>query len=638
MDLPVVQCSVKIEYFNSNGSIKSTNIKLCRMVLLRNNIGEIILKLSANKIEHSYNIENIIIHDKLLDRGLATLRFPSVGINILISNAPSIELLKFIKGLNYKLSENSKTLHSKLSPCSKFTSRHSGTLQEISPLSSNDVKKIIDKNISPLVTNNRCKKSLETNCSDSPTIKRPKQLKNSFKDNLNGLTKNELKTNTLNSFKSICQELSDEQKDILHIIERGKNIFFTGGAGTGKSFLLKRIIGSLPIHHTIVTASTGVAASYINGSTLHSVVGFADSSKTVDEYIKIFSNKKEWLKRWKTCKYLIIDEISMIDGNYFDIVEEFIRKIRNDDRPFGGLQLIICGDFLQLPPVQNRSSASSNKPQKMCFEALCWEKSIHRYYELTRVYRQSDREFIDILNELRIGNLSTKSLERLNSTYMNFKNHSISPTILCTHKQMANQINELNNAKLSEKEMIFNSNDSSTDPNYSSTKFDSYFSVQSQLKLKIGSQVMLCKNISIEKNLVNGSTGSIIGFDQNAHNYPIIKFKSGLVMTIKPEMFTFTNSINGAVYKRQQIPLYLAWAISIHKSQGMTIDCLEVDLSNIFEYGQAYVALSRAKSLDTIKIIDININNIRSHPKSLEFYKNLQFNINQQTKLNDNKL
>uniref|UniRef100_A0A8D0F0W7 ATP-dependent DNA helicase n=1 Tax=Strix occidentalis caurina TaxID=311401 RepID=A0A8D0F0W7_STROC len=191
--------------------------------------------------------------------------------------------------------------------------------------------------------------------------------------------------------------LSAEQEAVLDAVRSGKSIFFTGCAGTGKSFLLKKIVGSLPPKSTYATASTGVAACHIGGTTLHAFAGIGSGKASLEQCIQL-AERPGVRQHWLACQHLIIDEISMVDGKFFDRLEAVARAVRKRDEPFGGIQLIICGDFLQLPPV-----CKANEETKFCFQAKSWRKCIHINMELTEVRRQTDKTFVSLLSAVRLG-------------------------------------------------------------------------------------------------------------------------------------------------------------------------------------------------------------------------------------------
>ncbi|XP_053929107.1 ATP-dependent DNA helicase PIF1 [Cuculus canorus] len=409
--------------------------------------------------------------------------------------------------------------------------------------------------------------------------------------------------------------LSAEQEAVLSAVRSGKSIFFTGCAGTGKSFLLKRIVGSLPPKSTYVTASTGVAACHIGGTTLHAFAGIGSGKAPLEQCVQLAERPGVW-QHWLACQHLIIDEISMVDGKFFDRLEAVARAVRKRDEPFGGIQLIICGDFLQLPPV-----CKANEETKFCFQAKSWRKCIHINMELTEVRRQTDKTFVSLLSAVRLGRCTEEVTRLLMQTAANrSERDGILATRLCTHKDDVEVTNERRLQQLSGEVHTFEALDS--DPMLVKL-IDAQCPVGGRVELKLGAQVMLAKNLDVPQGLVNGARGVVVGFESEEKGLPKVRFLCGVTQIIKMEKWVFKGP-SGIHLSRQQLPLKLAWAISIHKSQGMTLDCVEISLSRVFESGQAYVALSRARSLEGLRVLDFDPKVVRADPAVLQFYRQLK--------------
>ncbi|NXS58987.1 PIF1 helicase, partial [Brachypteracias leptosomus] len=410
--------------------------------------------------------------------------------------------------------------------------------------------------------------------------------------------------------------LSAEQEAVLGAVRSGKSIFFTGCAGTGKSFLLKRIVGSLPPKSTYATASTGVAACHIGGTTLHAFAGRIGSGKAPLEQCIQLAERPGVRQHWLACQHLIIDEISMVDGNFFDRLEAVARAVRKRDEPFGGIQLIICGDFLQLPPV-----CKANEETRFCFQAKSWRKCIHINMELTEVRRQTDKTFVSLLSAVRLGRCTEEVTRQLMQTAANrSERDGILATRLCTHKDDVEVTNERCLQRLSGEVHMFEALDS--DPMLVKL-IDAQCPVGGRVELKVGAQVMLAKNLDVSQGLVNGARGVVVGFESERKGLPKVRFLCGVTQVIKMEKWVFKGA-SGVHLSRQQLPLKLAWAISIHKSQGMSLDCVEISLSRVFESGQAYVALSRARSLAGLRVLDFDPKVVRADPSVLQFYRQLR--------------
>lgn len=303
------------------------------------------------------------------------------------------------------------------------------------------------------------------------------------------------------------------------------------------------------------------------------------------------------------------------------------RYIRKSDKPFGGIQLILCGDFFQLPPVvkqdklaRGANSQDNDKGVRFCFQTKAWQECVQNSYELTVVHRQKDPEFIALLNSIRIGRVTPEIRDRLTITSkQKIETEGILATQLCSHTNDADVINQSKLNNLSGEEKTYHATDSDT---YMSKQLDQQVQAPGKLVLKTGAQVMLLKNLNIGEGLVNGARGVVINYVQG---YPLVKFKKRELL-VKPEKWSIKTA-GGLIVTRSQLPLKLAWAFSIHKSQGLTLDCVEMSLSKVFEAGQAYVALSRAQSLDSVRILDFNGKQVWANPKVLEFYRDLRRQI-----------
>ena len=444
-------------------------------------------------------------------------------------------------------------------------------------------------------------------------------------------------------------ELTSEQVHAALEALEGKNCFFTGAAGTGKSFLLKYVIQQFKKmyrdeNQVAVTAPTGVAATNIAGRTLHSWAGIGLGKGSPDQVLdKVLRNSKA-CARWRKCAVLIIDEISMLDSNLFSILDMIGRKTRKNEKPFGGLQLVTCGDFFQLPPVGlGRNIGRTIKT--FAFKSMSWIGCGMRCVVLRNVIRQAgDERFVRMLNELRCGIASKESLSTLAKCHVQVKPYpsdGIVPTKLyCVNRSVdAENISRLN--ALPGTVVRLNSRDTFKGAASSSSSAQKHVSamldkrIKATLEMKIGAQVVLLVNRP-KLNLVNGSRGIIVGFEQcdvkqapfgvpqGRYMCPRVRFDSGRTHVIKPTSFFQGGGSNGALV-RVQIPLKLAWALTVHKSQGMTLSRVQVMVGDAFEYGQAYVALSRATDLNGLWLCGppLNFGCIKAHPDVVEFYNNI---------------
>lgn len=431
-------------------------------------------------------------------------------------------------------------------------------------------------------------------------------------------------------------QLSEEQQQVFDkIVNQRKNIFFTGCAGTGKSFLLKKIIeyyrNSFENPESLaVTASTGRAGVNIGGSTLHSFAGLGLAKGETKALIQRTTYNKKLLNRWKNTQVLVIDEISMLDSSFFDMLEELARSLRKNERPFGGIQLVLTGDLLQLPPVNE-----GPEPKKRIFQSNCWSRCIQECIVLSEVFRQSDFEFIKFLTCIRVG-VVTKDMKELLSKLQQSKEYDSDsgPVNLYSTKGQTDAYNTIQLGRIDSEVYEYTSIDNhKRRPGTSGVNNLNNCPASPFLQIKKGCQVMLIKNIN--KDLVNGTVGIVTGFSTSNtsgkykdsgivfESLPIVKFDfaDGRILTrvINREVWSIQSSAGEDIASRRQIPLILAWAVTIHKSQGQTIQRLKVDLSDIFESGQVYTALSRAVSPNTLEITGFDPAKIRVDSESLNF-------------------
>lgn len=598
-DSSTLSCPVLIEWLNSQQlTIRKVNLKPGTLRILRNGFREIFIEISSEKTaKNKFHLKNIVVHSKFMKEGKCAIHFKDDNARAMISNAPPAQLVNFLKTLYIKLQGENGT--NKVSLKERLEGKN--VMEEISPLTSKEVNQARDKliptkDLTPSIPKKRPggigEKSKSTSSLEQPQSKR---------------------RCLLSSSKSLFN-LTPEQDRILKAVVSGRNIFFTGSAGTGKSFLLRNIIASLPPDSTYPTASTGVAACHIGGYTLHSFAGVGNGEGSLKRLVDL-AKRPHIAQQWRKCKVLIIDEISMVDGRFFDKLEYVAREVRCNDKPFGGIQLVLCGDFLQLPPVSKNDKNSEEGRSTFCFQSEAWDRCNFNCYELTVVHRQSDPEFIDILQNIRIGRITDGIIDRLQQTTHNKVDSSgILASRLCSLTKEAQLINSSKLEQLPGAVKEFKAVDS--DSAFSQV-LDVQTPVEGVISLKVGAQVMLLKNVNINDGLVNGARGVVIKFSNEG--LPVVKFRSG-EFTVKHEKWS-VRVIGGTILSRKQIPLKLAWAFSIHKSQGLTLDCVEMSLSKVFEAGQAYVALSRAKSLATLKVLDFDPKQVWANPDVLKFYQ-----------------
>lgn len=435
--------------------------------------------------------------------------------------------------------------------------------------------------------------------------------------------------------------LTSEQQYAFDAIESGLSVFITGAGGTGKSFLLQHIYDTLSTNKSLkkgktiaVTAMTGCAALLLgkHAKTLHSWGGIGLGTNTVEGLVDDIRRKKR-VKVWQNIYTLVIDEVSMLTHELLEKLEGVAQILRKNSLTMGGIQMVFVGDFLQLPAILKNKNSDSNI--QFVFESLIWKNTVKQNtIQLTKIHRQSDPIFQKILNEARFGNLSKESIDILNTRIgLDWKNNIIRPTLLFTKNAEVNMINEQNLAALTTEKRTFlvktvlkNTNGYTLDSpavKYGVEKLDKDASYMPTLILAIGAQVMLLTNMNPELGLVNGSRGVVTGF---TNDVPIVQFMKGLPVQIGPYSWEI-DDLKGV--ERVQIPLRLAYAITIHKAQGATLDSALIDIgSSTFEYGQAYVALSRVKNLESLYIWDLDEKAFRANKTVIDYYLSMNNNSN----------
>lgn len=420
------------------------------------------------------------------------------------------------------------------------------------------------------------------------------------------------------------EKFSEKQQSAFDLINKGENILMTAPAGYGKSFVIEKVASKYTSFKIGITSTTGTSAILIGGSTLHSFLGIGLGTADVSQiYLNIKKNSYIH-KRWKELDILIIDEASMLSPVLFDKIEQLARVIRKNENPFGGIQLILSADFFQLPVVGDSNS--------FCFDAKSWDSCIPKSNIIVfdQNFRQDNIFFQKILMEIRYGNVSDESIEILR-TRENVKlvnENGILPTkIFSLNRDVDNENEkELNNLVVKNPDLEFYEYEITYDVLKKSMKnfnmeerIRKTCNVPFTLQLCKGAQVMLMFNLDLDLKLCNGSRGVVVGFDGDI---PIVKFLNGVTMAIIHKTWTIEENCE-PIFMFTQIPLKVAFAVSSHKVQGITIDYAEVDLANIFEFGQAYVALSRCRTLEGLSILHLNKECFKAHPRVIDFYNSL---------------
>lgn len=430
---------------------------------------------------------------------------------------------------------------------------------------------------------------------------------------------------------------TDEQKKALDAVCDRKSVFITGSAGTGKTFLLQHIIKKIKKLHgrskVYVTAPTGVAACALNGQTLHSFAGIGLGEVDRASLLERVLSDRKACYRWKKVNVLIIDEASMVDATLFENLEHVARSIRveasvGDNQSWGGLQLIVSGDFFQLPPVLKKKKKGA---KEFAFEADCWDSSFDLQVELTKVFRQSDALLIKLLQGIRKGEIDDGDLKLLEGCCSGYEPDPSAVRIFPRNEDVE-KVNKTKMESLDQEIYVYKAEDSGENQGIRQLKSGI---APDELELCVGARVMLTKNINPFRKLVNGATGTVKQFypvsekqyqlsDMFSHGslLPVVEFDAGTELVVEPEVWVVLDG-DKIVAARRQIPLILSWALSIHKCQGMTLEKLETDLSRVFDFGMVYVALSRVKSLGGLHLSGLNPKKIKAHPKVLQFYKKI---------------
>ena len=405
------------------------------------------------------------------------------------------------------------------------------------------------------------------------------------------------------------------QKEALDILKLGHNVYLTGSAGSGKTYLLNQYIKYLKENkiEVAVTASTGIAATHMNGITIHSWSGLGIRDTLPEDVISELEERKYLFDRMQRTKVLIIDEVSMLHHFRLDLVDTLVRRFKRDNRPFGGMQVVLCGDFFQLPPVSRQGEREAH----FIYHSDAWKTLDPTICYLHEQHRQTDQNHTNILNEIRRNDVSKSTYEHLQSRFNKEPDTNAEPTCLYTHNIDVDTINSKALGEIDDESRIFEMSSRGRPPLVEILKKSCL--APEKLHLKLGARVMFVKN-NFEGGYVNGTLGKVIEFEMDA---PIILTTRG--KRIKASPVSWSIEEEGKVKAEiTQVPLRLAWAITVHKSQGMSLDAVEVDLSKSFERGMGYVALSRVRTLGGLKLLGINNLSLQVHEEVSEFDQSLQ--------------
>ena len=457
----------------------------------------------------------------------------------------------------------------------------------------------------------------------------------------------------------MTMQLSTEQQYALQQFSEGKNLFITGPGGTGKTKLIHHLVENAKTAGKPyqVCAMTGCAAILLscNARTIHSWSGIKTARGPEETVVAAVLRNKRTVAIWRKIKILIIDEVSMMSEKIFNILNEIGKKSRRSILPFGGIQVVFTGDFYQLPPVP---TAGEPFTERFCFESVDWLNvfPLKNHIQLVTMFRQTDPLYIDILQQIRVGELTEENKKILQGyvkrEYDPVQHNDCILTKLFPIRSKADYVNQAQFAKIEEKEYTFDcikKTDCSTyienniplsletmiqcraleqkDIDFELETLLSNTGCNESISLKKGCAVMCTVNIDMESGICNGSQGTIIGLTTTGSGpgpgeaLPIVKFSNGQVRTIQRHYWQSEEYPTIAI---GQIPLTLAWALTIHKIQGATMSMAEIDIGQaVFEYGQTYVALSRIQTLEGLYLSAFHAHRIRANPKVTEFYRNI---------------
>ena len=394
------------------------------------------------------------------------------------------------------------------------------------------------------------------------------------------------------------------QDRALDILKTGANVFLTGEPGAGKTYVINQYINFLEAAgmHVAVTASTGIAATHIGGMTIHSWSGVGIKDHLTPQDLDAIVGKEKIVKRVKATQVLVIDEISMLDGKILNTVNKILRTIRESEEPFGGIQVVCIGDFFQLPPVTRQGDIMT-----YAFMSEAWLALKPLICYLSEQHRQADEIFLGLLGSIRKNEIEEDHYTLLDEQ-KEIGYEDIEPTRLYTHNADVDAVNNQKLAELPGKIRKFQMAGKGGKPLIEGL-MKNCLSPQ-MLELKEDAMVMCTKN-NFEVGYVNGTLARVIEFESNGD--PVIETTDGKRITMQSTSWEIAE--DGKVLAQiTQYPLRLAWAITVHKSQGMSLDAAEIDLSKAFVYGQGYVALSRVRSLEGLKVLGMHPNALQVDP------------------------
>lgn len=394
------------------------------------------------------------------------------------------------------------------------------------------------------------------------------------------------------------------QDRALDILKTGANVFLTGEPGAGKTYVINQYIAWLEAAglNVAVTASTGIAATHIGGMTIHSWSGFGIKNELTPYDLDQIAGRERIVKRAKAAHVLVIDEISMLDGRALDMVDQILRTVRQSQEPFGGIQLVCIGDFFQLPPITRQGDILV-----YAFESKSWRAMQPLVCYLTEQHRQEDEMLLGLLGSIRRNEIEEEHYTLLQEQ-KEIAYETIEPTRLYTHNADVDAVNNQKLAELPGPGKRYRMNGKGAKPLVENLVKNCLS--PDELILKEDAMVMFTKN-NFEVGYVNGTLGRVVDFKDSL---PVVETVEGKRVEVQPATWEVTEE-KKVLAAIEQLPLRLAWAITVHKSQGMSLDAAEIDLSKAFVYGQGYVALSRVRTLDGMKILGMHPNALQVDPK-----------------------
>lgn len=404
------------------------------------------------------------------------------------------------------------------------------------------------------------------------------------------------------------------QAEALSILKTGANVFLTGEPGSGKTYTINRYIDYLRDHELTpaITASTGIAATHLGGTTIHAWSGLGVKTKLTAYDLDRLTENEKLVKRVKQAQVLIIDEVSMLAAQTLEMVNLICQELRHSAEPFGGLQVVLVGDFFQLPPVFKQEAKEENLATRFAYGAPVWASARFLVCYLSEQHRQGDNKLLEILSAIRHGQVLDRHRAWLDERSKSVAKIPTTLTKLFPHNVDVDQLNEQELERLPGGEQIFTMK--TRGPALLVENLKRSCLSPETLRLKVGAQVMFTKN-DPGQSVVNGTTGRVKNF-RRSDGAPIVELGAGRTITVETAEWSLEQ--DGRILARlAQVPLRLAWAITVHKSQGLSLDTALIDLTRAFEYGQGYVALSRVRSLAGLYLLGWNERALEVHPEIL---------------------